>query len=91
MKKLPQRTCIACNQKKDKKELIRIVINKENEIKIDRTGKQNGRGTYICNNMGCLEKALKAKKIQRALKTQSVPEEIFENLKKIINGGEFIG
>lgn len=91
MKKLPQRTCIACNQKKDKKELIRIVINKENEIKIDKTGKQDGRGTYICNNIDCLEKAIKAKKIQRALKTQDVPEEIFENLRKIINGGEFIG
>ena len=91
MKKLPQRTCIACNQKKDKKELIRIVINKGNEIKIDKSGKQDGRGTYICNNIDCLEKAIKAKKIQRALKKQDVPEEIFENLRKIINGGEFIG
>ena len=91
MKKLPQRTCIACNQKRDKKELIRIVINKENEIKIDKTGKQDGRGTYICNNMDCLEKAIKSKKIQRALKMQDVPKEIFEDLRNIISGGEFIG
>ena len=91
MKKLPQRTCVSCNQKRDKKELIRIVINKQNEIKIDKTGKQDGRGTYICNNLECLEKAIKAKKIQRALKIQDIPNEIFEDLKNIINGGEFIG
>ena len=87
MKKLPQRTCIACNQKKDKKELIRIAINKENEIKIDKTGKQDGRGTYICNNIECLEKAIKAKKIERALKVQDVPKEILENLRNIIKRG----
>ena len=63
MKKLPQRTCIGCNEKKDKKELIRIVVNKENEIKVDKTGKQDGRGTYICNNINCLEKAMKAKNV----------------------------
>ena len=70
MKKLPQRTCIGCNEKKDKKELIRIVVNKENEVKVDKTGKQDGRGTYICNDIKCLEKAVKAKKIQRALKIE---------------------
>ena len=91
MKKLPQRTCIGCNEKKDKKELIRIVVNKENEVKVDKTGKQDGRGTYICNNINCLEKAIKAKKIQRALKLQEIPNEVFENLRIIINGGEFIG
>lgn len=91
MKKLPQRTCIACNEKKDKKDLIRIVANKENEIKVDITGKQDGRGTYICNNLNCLEKAIKARKIQRALKVQDIPQEIFENLRSIISGGEFIG
>lgn len=91
MKKLPQRTCIGCNEKKDKKELIRIVANKENEIKVDKTGKQDGRGTYICNNINCLEKAIKSKRFQRALKVDGVPDEVFENVKKIINGGEFIG
>lgn len=91
MKKLPQRTCISCKEKKDKKDLIRIVVNKENEIKVDKTGKQDGRGTYICNNINCLDKAMKTKKIQRALKIQDVPNEIYEDLRKIINGGEFIG
>ena len=40
MKKQPQRTCMGCNQKKDKKELIRIVKNKDNEISIDKTVKK---------------------------------------------------
>ena len=90
MKKLPQRTCIACCQKKDKKDLIRIVKNKENEIKIDKTGKQEGRGTYICKSQECLEKAMKTKKITKFLERE-LPQEILDNLINIINGGEFIG
>ena len=90
MKKLPQRTCIACCQKKYKKDLIRIVKNKENEIKIDKTGKQEGRGTYICKSQECLEKAMKTKKITKFLERE-LPQEILDNLINIINGGEFIG
>ena len=56
-KKQPQRTCMGCNQKKDKKDLIRIVKNKENVINVDKTGKMQGRGAYICNDINCLEKA----------------------------------
>ena len=47
----PQRTCMACNQKKDKKELLRVVKNKENIVSVDQTGKQEGRGAYICKNI----------------------------------------
>ncbi len=56
-KSLPQRSCIGCNTKKDKKDLIRIVKNKDGNISIDKTGKANGRGAYICNNVECLEKS----------------------------------
>ena len=59
MKKQVIRTCMGCNQKKDKNELIRIVKNKNNEISIDKTGKQDGRGAYICNSEECLEKLIK--------------------------------
>ena len=90
MKKIPQRTCIGCNAKKNKNELIRVVKNKENEILIDKTGKQDGRGTYICNNVDCLEKAIKSKKIERVFE-MNISDEIYDNLRKIINGGEFIG
>ena len=65
MKKQPQRTCMGCNQKKDKKELIRIVKNKNNEISIDRTGKKEGRGAYICDDVNCLDKLIKSKRLER--------------------------
>ena len=65
MKKLPQRTCMGCNSKKDKNELIRIVKNSENEIFVDISGKQNGRGAYICNNYNCLEKLIKSKRLEK--------------------------
>ena len=61
MKNQPQRTCMGCNSKKDKRDLIRIVKNKENEISIDRTGKQEGRGAYLCDDIQCLEKVIKSK------------------------------
>ena len=65
MKKQPQRTCMGCNQKKEKKDLIRIVKNKDNEISIDRTGKKEGRGAYICDDVNCLEKVIKSKRLER--------------------------
>ena len=85
MKNLPQRTCIGCNSQKDKKDLIRIVKNKEEIISIDRTGKANGRGAYICDNVECLEKAIKSKRLERAFKTK-ISEEIYENLRGVIIG-----
>lgn len=83
MKNLPQRTCMGCNSKKDKKDLIRIVKNKEGIISIDRTGKANGRGAYICNNVECLEKVVKSKRLERVLETK-ISEEIYENLRGVI-------
>lgn len=83
MKNIPQRTCIGCNEKKDKKEFIRIVKDKDGNISIDRTGKANGRGAYICDNIECLEKAIKSKKIEKSFK-MSINENIYENLRKVI-------
>ena len=83
MKNLPQRTCMGCNAKKDKRDLIRVVKNKEGIISIDKTGKANGRGAYICNNIECLEKAIKSKRLERVLETK-ISEEIYENLRGVI-------
>lgn len=58
-KKLPMRQCVGCGEMKPKKELIRVLKTAENEIIIDKTGKKNGRGAYICSSRECLEKALK--------------------------------
>ena len=90
MKKIPQRTCIGCNEKKGKKDLIRIVKTNQKEISIDITGKKEGRGAYICNNEQCLEKAIKNKKLERTLDIK-INDEIYSNLRNMINGGEYIG
>lgn len=83
MKKQPQRTCMGCNAKKDKKELIRIVKNKENEISIDKTGKKEGRGAYLCPDTQCLEKAIKSKRLEKVLNGK-IADEIKENLRGVI-------
>lgn len=83
MKNLPKRTCIGCNEIKLKKELIRIVKNKEDQIFIDKTGKANGRGAYICDNIQCLEKAIKTKRLERTFETK-IEEQIYEDLKENI-------
>lgn len=53
--------------KKSKNDLIRIVKNKNDEINIDRTGKLDGRGAYICDNVQCLEKIIKSKRLEKYL------------------------
>ncbi len=83
MKKLPQRTCVGCMQKKDKKDLIRIAKNKQNEIFIDNAGKKEGRGIYICNNIECLEKAIRSKRIEKSFEMQ-ISEEIYNDLRGVI-------
>ena len=79
MKEIPKRTCIGCNEIKLKKELIRIVKNKEGQIFIDRTGKANGRGAYICDNIECLEKAIKTKRLERTFET-NIDAKLYEEL-----------
>lgn len=93
MKKIPQRSCVVCRAQKNKNELLRIVKNKDNEIKIDDKGKEPGRGAYICYSEECLEKAIKSKKIERALETK-IQDETYEQIKNIIIkkiGGDVIG
>lgn len=84
MKKLPQRTCIGCNTQKLKKDLIRIVKDKDGNINIDRTGKMNGRGAYLCKNKECLEKAIKSKKIEKIFEMK-IDEKVYEGLMKMYN------
>lgn len=84
MKNIIQRSCIGCNVKKDKTELIRIVKPKTGEIVIDKTGKLQGRGAYICGNVDCLEKIIKTNRLARTFET-NVPEEIYEELKRCSN------
>ncbi len=79
--------CTGCMEMKPKKELIRVVKNKENEISIDLHGKKPGRGAYICRNIQCLEKAVKTKRLERNLETK-INDEIYDKLKEEIVNAE---
>ena len=83
MKKIPQRTCLGCGEPKPKNELIRIVKQNDGNIFIDKTGKANGRGAYICNNVECLEKAIKSKRLNKNFGIE-INNEIYESLRGVI-------
>lgn len=80
-KKIPMRKCTGCNGVFPKKALIRVIRTPEAEIKIDKTGKLNGRGAYICDSVSCFEKARKSKGIEKSLATV-IPSEIYDSLLK---------
>lgn len=65
-KKIPMRMCLGCNEMKPKKELIRAVKSPEGDISLDFNGKKPGRGAYICRSTECLEKARKARRLEKA-------------------------
>lgn len=83
MKNEPKRTCIGCNQIKLKKELIRIVKDKQGNINVDKTGKANGRGAYICDNKECLEKLKKSKRLEKTFEI-SIDEKLYEELESVL-------
>ena len=79
------RMCTACRQMQDKKNLLRVVKDKENNISIDFSGKKNGRGAYICKNEECLKKCIKQKSFNKAFQT-NVDEKIYKELEEAILG-----
>jgi len=81
------RKCVACNENKPKKELIRVVRNTEGVVQVDLTGRVNGRGAYICPDLDCLEQVKKSKRLSKTLEIE-VPDEIFDQLYDIIKSRE---
>ena len=79
MKKTPMRKCTGCGEMKDKKEMIRVIRNDEGKLELDMTGRKNGRGAYICNDIECLRKARKNKGLERSFK-MPVPPEVYEQI-----------
>ena len=79
------RTCMGCNKKTNKKELIRLVI-KDDKLIVDDTYKVNARGAYICNNIECFKKCIKTKRIERLLKHCFTPENYNEIRSKKFEG-----
>ena len=86
-KKMPLRKCLGCDERFSKKELIRVVKNKEGKISLDKTGKANGRGAYICNDLKCFEMAYKNKKFEKTFKSQ-IPQDMYEKIKQELNEDE---
>ena len=85
-KKIPQRQCMGCRERKAKRELIRVVRSPEGEVSLDFSGKKNGRGAYICPNPECLKKAIRSKALDRSLEV-TIPEEVYARLEKEMEGG----
>ena len=81
VKKIPQRMCLGCQERKNKKELIRIVRTPEGEIVIDPTGKKNGRGAYICPDLNCLEATIKSKRLEKSLEVE-ISDEGYQSLRE---------
>jgi len=83
LKKVPNRMCISCHAMKPKKELVRIVMNGEETVSVDLTGKAQGRGAYLCKSVSCLLAAQKGKKLEKAFK-HPVSEDTMRILAKTI-------
>lgn len=78
-RKVPMRVCIGCQEKKLKKELVRIVRTPTGEVMLDLTGKKAGRGAYICPREECLNKAIKARRLEKNLQTK-ISDELLKEI-----------
>ena len=85
-KKIPQRQCMGCRERKPKREMIRVVRGTDGTVSLDFGGKMSGRGAYICPQTECLKKALRSKALDRSLEV-TIPEEIYQRLEKEMEGG----
>ena len=88
-KKIPLRKCTGCGDMKPKKELIRVLHTPEDTVIIDKTGKKNGRGAYLCDDPECLKKAIKRKALNRAFRKQAAGEAAEQLTEQL--GGEYAG
>ncbi|MCX4362024.1 MAG: YlxR family protein [Clostridia bacterium] len=80
MKKQPVRMCIACRSALEKKQMLRIVKDKEGNISLDFTGKKAGRGAYICDSAQCIEKCIKNRLLNRNFQME-ISSEVYDAIK----------
>ena len=80
-KKIPQRQCMGCRERKEKREMIRGVRSPEGQVSLDFGGKMNGRGAYLCPNPECLKRAIRSKALDRSLEV-AIPEDVYARLEK---------
>ena len=79
IKKIPQRQCMGCRERKSKREMIRVVRSTDGTVHLDFGGKAPGRGAYLCPNPECLKKAMKANSLGRALEIE-IPQSVYDAL-----------
>ena len=80
-KRIPQRQCMGCRERRNKRDMIRVVRTPEGAVNLDFSGKMNGRGAYICPDPECLKKAIRSKSLDRSLEV-TIPQEVMDRLQK---------
>ncbi|MDD6201303.1 MAG: YlxR family protein [Firmicutes bacterium] len=80
-KKIPQRQCMGCRERKNKRDMIRVVRTTDGGVCLDFSGKLNGRGAYVCPDPECLKKAQKSRALERCLEVP-IPQEVYDRLAK---------
>ena len=85
-KKIPQRQCMGCRERKAKREMIRVVRGTDGNVSLDFGGKAPGRGAYICPAPECLKKAIRSKSLDRSLEV-TIPQEVYDRLTKEMEAG----
>ena len=84
-KKIPQRQCMGCRERKPKRDMIRVVRGTDGVVRLDFGGKMNGRGAYLCPDPECLKKAIRSKALDRCLEVE-IPQEVYDRLQKEMEG-----
>lgn len=84
-KKIPQRQCMGCRERKNKREMIRVVRSPEGIVSLDFGGKAPGRGAYLCPNPECLKRAIRSKALDRSLEI-TIPDDVYTRLEKEMEG-----
>lgn len=85
-KKIPMRMCVSCRQMRPKRELIRIVRTPEGTVILDRSGRANGRGAYLCDSQDCFRRAVKTRALERALESR-LDEDVLQSLQEALHAG----
>lgn len=86
-KKVPMRMCTGCGEMKSKREMVRVVKSPEGEISLDLTGKKAGRGAYVCRSIDCLQKARKARRLEKAFSCR-IPDEVYDKMEEELQDSE---
>ena len=84
-KKIPQRQCMGCRERKNKRDMLRVVRVPSGEVSRDFSGKLGGRGAYVCPDPECLKKARKTRALERCLEV-AIPEDVYDRMEKEMEG-----